>query len=588
MIQTMQDHIDKEEVATKAGTATATPDTLLNRIVDRITIECQRLESEAASKRGARPGSEYSNIANSGPRPIAKHANNPLGVICTNCNGRSHDHEHCFAQGGGMAGQGPKGAAKTAKAQSTSKGKESALVAADVDALEDGEILCATIEDMDAKEVSESVILAAIAGSATVLDSGATSHLIQAWEYFWSYDPEKACQVTTANLGTLRTEASGDCHAYVSAGGRQTRIKLKDCLHSPQAVLNLVSVGRLIDAQISCTFAANGVQLSRNGSVFASGNMVNRLFVIDIEFIPAPIRDITFPRKLVPPTDTIMLFAKVAETLELWHLRLGHPSEAAMKALVRSAQGINLGRSHNVPYRCEPCILSKHAALPHPIALCAQPPTTLLELVHCDICGPFPVQTPHGKLYFIVFLDDASSVNNVQLLATRDQALEALQLVKAKWELKVGKKILRFHCDGAGEFKGDFAAFLLEHGIELDVTPMYEHWMNGKAERFMRTIQSRMLAMMTSAQLPMTYWGEAALTASYLSSTSRRRGPSQMVGLLLKSFTVASRTSNIYVSLVFGALCMCPRNDKPSWALNQRNAYSWAILPVAVVIGCAL
>ena len=46
--------------------------------------------------------------------------------------------------------------------------------------------------------------------------------------------------------------------------------------------------------------------------------------------------------------------------------------------------------------------------------------------------------------------------------------------------------------------------------------PRYEHWKNGKMERVFRTLQGRMLAMLTAAQLPLTYWGEAALTAAFL------------------------------------------------------------------------
>ncbi|CAA7268820.1 unnamed protein product [Cyclocybe aegerita] len=46
--------------------------------------------------------------------------------------------------------------------------------------------------------------------------------------------------------------------------------------------------------------------------------------------------------------------------------------------------------------------------------------------------------------------------------------------------------------------------------------PPYEHWKNGKAEHIIRTLQGRVLAMLTTVQLSMTYWGEAALTAGYL------------------------------------------------------------------------
>jgi len=43
----------------------------------------------------------------------------------------------------------------------------------------------------------------------------------------------------------------------------------------------------------------------------------------------------------------------------------------------------------------------------------------------------------------------------------------------------------------------------------------------------MRTIQGKIHAMLVTAQLPMTYWGEAALTATYLQNlTSTNTLPS--------------------------------------------------------------
>jgi len=70
--------------------------------------------------------------------------------------------------------------------------------------------------------------------------------------------------------------------------------------------------------------------------------------------------------------------------------------------------------------------------------------TKLLELIHVNICGPFPVATPHGKLYFVLFLDDASSVVNLQNLALRSDVRDAWRILRAKWELKTGRKVLYY------------------------------------------------------------------------------------------------------------------------------------------------
>ena len=86
--------------------------------------------------------------------------------------------------------------------------------------------------------------------------------------------------------------------------------------------------------------------------------------------------------------------------------------------------------------------ISKPARKPHP------PSETqakhILDLIHSDVCGPFPVHMPHGKLYFIIFLDDNTHLVNVQLLVSKDQVLEAWKIVKPLWENHAEQKVKTF------------------------------------------------------------------------------------------------------------------------------------------------
>jgi hypothetical protein len=62
--------------------------------------------------------------------------------------------------------------------------------------------------------------------------------------------------------------------------------------------------------------------------------------------------------------------------------------------------------------------------------------------------------------------------------------------MRANWEKKTGRKILRFRIDSAGELaSSEFIVVLESMGIERDVVPRYEHWKNGKMERVFRTLQ---------------------------------------------------------------------------------------------------
>lgn len=76
MTQVVQDHLDSQANALIPPPA----DTLLNRVISRLDVECQRLLTDKVFK--ANPGSEYVNLADI---PIRKSSNNPNGVLCSNC-----------------------------------------------------------------------------------------------------------------------------------------------------------------------------------------------------------------------------------------------------------------------------------------------------------------------------------------------------------------------------------------------------------------------------------------------------------------------------------------------------------------------
>ena len=508
--QNTQDFIDTQSHAV----VKAAPDTLLDRIVSRLVIECQRIEaSKPAGKSG--PNSEYCNLAGGSSEAghIHKHEKNPDGVVCSNCGRKSHDAAHCYAKGGGMEGQGPKSKAKKAKAELAA----SAVTPTTTPSAPDsgpppayaGDLSCATFDETSVDEV---VALLAAAGSPTnCLDSGTSSHLFKDRNVFWTYNITQARAMRTANHGVLQTEASGDCLVRFTLKGVTTTVKLRDCLHAPSACINLLSVGRMTAAgsQVGCVFDDGKFQIVKKKSdgsrvgIYEGVQTNNKLYFVDLEFVLPP-----------RPAETV-LFTKVVETMDLWHHRMGHIGEAATKDLLRSVKGVTFPPGDKLS-KCEPCIIGKHARSPHPSSL-THKSTQLLELVHCDLCGPFPVLTPHGKQYLIAFLEDSANLLKVYCLACKDQAAESFQLMRANWERKTGKKILRFRIDGGGELaSNEFVKVLETAGIERDVVPRYEHWKNGKMERVFRTLQGRMLAMLTAAQLPLTYWGEAALTAAFL------------------------------------------------------------------------
>ncbi|KAG1875365.1 hypothetical protein C8R48DRAFT_592492, partial [Suillus tomentosus] len=100
------------------------------------------------------------------------------------------------------------------------------------------------------------------------------------------------------------------------------------------------------------------------------------------------------------------MFARVALTWDLWHARLGHIGGEAVKRVPLIATGVHVDKDAPLCC-CEPCIIAKH--LRKPFFPSAEPCMAHpLDIIHSDLCGPFPVITPHGKLHFVIFLDDHS------------------------------------------------------------------------------------------------------------------------------------------------------------------------------------
>ena len=58
----------------------------------------------------------------------------------------------------------------------------------------------------------------------------------------------------------------------------------------------------------------------------------------------------------------------------------------------------------------------------------------ILELIHTDICGPFPTASWNGQTYFITFIDDFSRYGYLYLIHDKSQSLDVFKNYKAEVE----------------------------------------------------------------------------------------------------------------------------------------------------------
>jgi Integrase core domain len=80
--------------------------------------------------------------------------------------------------------------------------------------------------------------------------------------------------------------------------------------------------------------------------------------------------------------------------------------------------------------------------------------TYVLELIHTDICGPFPTATRNGHVYFISFIDDYSRYGYIYLIKENAQALDTFKSFKSEVELQLNKRIKDVRSYRGGEYYG--------------------------------------------------------------------------------------------------------------------------------------
>jgi hypothetical protein len=126
-------------------------------------------------------------------------------------------------------------------------------------------------------------------------------------------------------------------------------------------------------------------------------------------------------------------------------------------------------------YYCIDCIKGKYAKQVKKSE--AKRSAGVLEIIHTDICGPFPVKSVDGFDSFITFTDDFLRYGYIYPIKERSEALDKFKIFKAEVENQhnIKIKLVRSNCGGEyygrhtpyGQVPESFARFLQENGIVI-------------------------------------------------------------------------------------------------------------------------
>ena len=172
----------------------------------------------------------------------------------------------------------------------------------------------------------------------------------------------------------IQVEAIGNFRLLLKTG---CYLDLNETFVVPSFRRNLVSISSLDKFGISCSFGNNKVSLFQNSKLIGTGSLIDNLYMLD---------SFTSFNKILL-SDSCGTKRKLNEnSATLWHKRLGHISKQRIQRLV--SDGILDSLDLNNFKVCVECIKGKQTNIRKSGAnRCSN----VLELIHTDICGPFPM-----------------------------------------------------------------------------------------------------------------------------------------------------------------------------------------------------
>lgn len=364
-------------------------------------------------------------------------------------------------------------------------------------------------------------------------DTGATDHItgeLDKLAFREKYNGGD--QVHTANGAGMNINHTGKTIIHT-----QTRnLNLNHVLHVPQATKNLVSVHRLTtDNDVFLEFHPNYFLIKDRGtkSTLLKGRCHKGLYPL-------------------PSASAKLAFGVTKPSFERWHSRLGHPAAPIVQKVISNFH-LPCQVESNKESVCGACQQAKSHQLPYPKSSSVS--SYPLELVFSDVWGPAPESAGRYK-YYVSFIDDFSKFTWIYLLKFKSEVFQKFHEFQSLVERLFDRKIITMQTDWGGEYE-KLHPFFTKIGISHHVSCPHAHQQNGSAERKHRHIVEVGLSLLAQASMPLKFWDEAFLAATFLIN----RTPSRVISYqtpLERLFHIKPEYSSLRI---FG--CACWPNLRP-------------------------
>jgi len=334
-----------------------------------------------------------------------------------------------------------------------------------------------------------------------VLDTGASNHMTGTRSALTQLDEGVRGTVRFGDGSQVQIHGLG---SVVVEGRHQQHKVLTDVYYIPALKSNIISLGQLEEKGFKCVLENGKLSVfdQEHTLLMSAPRTGNRLYTVKLGSV-----------------SPVCLLTKTEDAAWVWHARFGHLNFRALRDLSCKGMVIGMPTVNRVEQVCDGCVLGKQHRTPFPHASKFRAEKSL-QLVHADLCGHITPKTPGRCSYFLLVVDDYSRYMWVEMLKTKDQALECFKKIKLRAEVESDNKLKELRTDRGGEFNSHlFSVFCTEEGIKHYTTTPYTQ-QNGVVERRNQTVVEMARCMLKSMNVPAKFWGEAVLTAVYVLNRS--------------------------------------------------------------------
>ncbi|MCH80704.1 retrovirus-related Pol polyprotein from transposon TNT 1-94, partial [Trifolium medium] len=341
--------------------------------------------------------------------------------------------------------------------------------------------------------------------STWIVDSGATSHIVNSLDLFSSYKCLSNKYVTLPNNAKVSVSAIGT--VYLNSG-----LTLHNVLYIPRFRVNLLSVGQLLqNSHLSLLLTDTGfmIQDTQKRKVIGKSDLAHGLY-----FLKAGPESTSMSLCLPFNKSNLQLpncNSVGQNSVSVWHARLGHLSDPVLKSIHNKVPDLFTSNS-SLTESCQVCPLAKfhrlpfisnnnHADLP-------------FDLIHCDVWGPFKKPTYDGYHYFLTIVDDSTRYTWTHLMKHKAEAPMLIKLFFKFVKTQFNKSIKAISTDNAKELQ--LIPFLQNNGTVHQFSCPYRPQQNSVVERKHQHLLNVARALLFQSKVPLQFWGDCISTATYL------------------------------------------------------------------------